>query len=136
MRDGFSCPECGTAIPAYAAINDAILAITGELALEPVLEKIVHAARELVHARYAALGVPDEEGGFDRFITSGMTSEQWKAIGPLPRTHGLLGATLLEPVSYRTPDVEDDPRFEGWPDHHPRMRSFMGIPIVARGEVV
>ena len=136
MRDGFSCPKCGTAIPAYAAINDAILAITGELALEPVLEKIVHAARELAHARYAALGVPDEEGGFDRFITSGMTSEQWKAIGPLPRTHGLLGATLLEPVSYRTPNVEDDPRFEGWPDHHPRMKSFMGIPIVARGEVV
>ena len=77
MRDGFSCPRCGTAIPAYAAINDAILAITGELALEPVLEKIVHAARELAHARFAALGVPDEEGGFDRFITSGMTSEQW-----------------------------------------------------------
>ena len=136
MRDGFSCPKCGATIPAYAAINDAILAITGELALEPVLEKIVHAARELAHARYAALGVPDEEGGFDRFITSGMTSEQWKAIGPLPRTHGLLGATLLEPVSYRTPNVEDDPRFEGWPDHHPRMKSFMGIPIVTRGEVV
>ena len=60
--DAFSCPNCGHAIPAYAAVNDAILAITGELALEPVLEKIVHAARELVHARYAALGVPDDEG--------------------------------------------------------------------------
>ena len=134
--NAFSCPTCGGAIPAYAAVNDAILAITGELSLEPVLEKIVYAARELVHARYAALGVPDEMGGFDRFITSGMTSQQWEAIGPLPRTHGLLGAMLLDPAPFRTPDIEVDSRFQGWPDHHPRMRSFMGIPIVARGEIV
>ena len=133
---GLSCPSCGLAIPAFAAVNDAILAITGELALEPVLEKIVHAARELVHARYAALGVPDDEEGFDRFITSGMTSQQWEAIGPLPKTHGLLGAMLLEPEPFRTPDIEIDPRFRGWPDHHPRMRSFMGIPIVSRGAIV
>ena len=59
-----------------------------------MLQKLVDAARELVDARYAALGVPDGEGGFAQFITSGMSDELIAAIGPLPRTHGLLGAML------------------------------------------
>ncbi|HEV7685433.1 MAG TPA: hypothetical protein VGQ80_02615, partial [Acidimicrobiia bacterium] len=76
---------------ALRVVTEAVLGLAGEPSLEPVLERLVHAVRDLVGARYAALGIPDEEGsGFDRFITSGMSDELIEAIGPLPRTHGLL----------------------------------------------
>ncbi len=118
-------------------MSDAVLAIAGERSVDTVLQRIVHTARELVDARYAALGVPDGEGNFARFITSGMTAEEVEAMGPLPRTHGLLGATLESEQSSRTPDIKRDPRFRGWwPSAHPQMGSFLGVPIVARGEVV
>ncbi len=122
---------------AFQAMSDAVLAIAAELSVEPVLQKLVHAARELAAARYAALGVPDGEGGFERFITSGMSDELVTAMGPLPRTHGLLGAMLEAATPYRTTDVRRDPRFRGgWPRAHPNMRSFLGIPISSRGEVI
>src|SRR5919199_360263 len=86
---------------------------------------------------YAALGIPDEDGtGFDRFITSGMTDEQIEAIGPLPRTHGLLAAMLTDPEPYRTDDIRADPRFEWWPEAHPRMKSFLGVPLLFKGDIV
>ena len=122
---------------ALRAVTDVVLALAGEPGLEPVLERLVHAVRELVGARYAALGIPDEEGtGFDRFITSGMTDEQIEAIGPLPRTHGLLAAMLTDPEPYRTDDIRADPRFEWWPEAHPRMRSFLGVPLLFKGDIV
>ena len=94
-------------------------------------------ARELAGARYAALGIPDGQGAFAQFITDGMSDELIAAMGPLPRTHGLLGAMLESPDPYRTPDIRQDPRFRGWwPRAHPQMRSFLGVPIVARGEVI
>ena len=118
-------------------MSDAVLAIAAELSLEPVLDKLVHAARDLVGARYAALGVPDEEGtGFSRFLTAGMSDEVVAAIGPLPRTHGLLGAMLSDATPYRTVDITADPRFWGWPPAHPSMRSFLGVPIVSKGDVI
>lgn len=95
------------------------------------------AARGLAGARYAAIGIPDDEGGFARFVTVGMSGSLVEAIGPLPRTHGLLAALLTDPRPYRTDDVEQDERFGGsWPDHHPRMRSFLGVPIMSGGEIV
>ena len=101
-------------------MSDAVLAIAGERSVETVLQRIVHSARELAQARYAALGVPDGEGNFAHFITSGMTEEEIAAMGPLPRTHGLLGATLESKQSYRTLDIKRDPRFRGWwPSAHP-----------------
>ena len=131
--------DAGT-VPASAAlraVTDAVLGLAGEPALEPVLERLVHAVRDLVGARYAALGIPDEDGtGFDRFITSGMTDEQIEAIGPLPRTHGLLAAMLTDPEPYRTDDIRADPRFEWWPEAHPRMRSFLGVPLLFKGDIV
>ena len=117
-------------------MSDAILSIAAELSLDAVLKKMVHSARHLADARYAALGVPDAEGGFDEFITSGMTSEQWDAIGPLPRNHGLLGAMLQTSEPFRIQNIQTDPRFQGWPDHHPHMKSFLGVPIVSKGEVI
>ncbi len=122
---------------ALQAVTDAVLGLAGEPSLEPVLERLVHAVRDLVGARYAALGIPDEDGtGFDRFITSGMTDEQIEAIGPLPRTHGLLAAMLTDPEPYRTDDIRADPRFEWWPEAHPRMRSFLGVPLLFKGDIV
>lgn len=119
------------------AMSEAVLAIAGERSVDTVLQRIVHTARELVGARYAALGVPDGEGKFAHFITSGMTEAEIEAMGPLPRTHGLLGAMLESDRSYRTADIKRDPRFRGWwPTAHPLMASFLGVPIVTRGEVV
>jgi len=114
-----------------------VLALAAEREVEPVLQRLVHAARELAGARYAALGVPDGEGAFARFITSGMSDELIAAMGPLPRTHGLLGAMLESPVPYRTPDIHRHERFRGWwPRAHPDMRSFLGVPIVSRGGIL
>ena len=122
---------------ALAAVTDAVRGIAGDLSLDTVLERLVHAARDLVDARYAALGTPDDDGGFDRFITAGMTDEEIESMGPLPRTHGLLGAMLTDPTPCRTEDITEDPRFRGWwPATHPLMRSFLGVPIVFKGDVI
>jgi signal transduction histidine kinase len=122
---------------ALQAMSDAVLAIAAELSVEAVLQRLVDAARELAGARYAAIGVPDGEGAFERFITSGMSDELVAAMGPLPRTHGLLGAMLESERPYRTLDIRRDPRFRGWwPRAHPQMRSFLGVPIVARGGII
>jgi signal transduction histidine kinase len=135
-RPAGSAGEAGSTA-ALAAVTDAVVGIAGDLSLDTVLERLVHAARELVDARYAALGTPDEDGGFDRFITAGMTDEEIESMGPLPRTHGLLGAMLTDPEPYRTDDITADPRFRGWwPSTHPLMRSFLGVPIVFKGDVI
>ena len=80
--------------------------------------------------------MPDGSGGFSHFITAGMSDELIAAIGRLPRTHGLLSAMLERPQPHRTSDISQDPRFEWWPAAHPRMTSFLGVPIVSAGEVV
>ena len=142
-RDPSSSRWCSGALRAYyhamdsaEALSDAVLAIAAEHAVEPVLQKLVDAARELAGARYAAIGVPDGDGGFGQFITSGMSDELIASLGELPRTHGLLGAMLESDVAQRATDIRRDPRFRGWwPDAHPSMSSFLGVPIVARGAV-
>jgi len=122
---------------ATEALSDAVLAIAAEHAVEPVLQKLVDAARELAGARYAAIGVPDGDGGFARFITSGMSDELIASLGELPRQHGLLGAMLESDAPQRTADIRRDPRFRGWwPAKHPSMSSFLGVPILSgRGAV-
>jgi signal transduction histidine kinase len=117
-------------------MSDAVLAISAELTVDAALQKMVDAARELVRARYAALGVPDGDGGFDQFITSGMSDAQIAAIGPLPRTHGLLGAMLEDARPFRSDDIKQDRRFVGWPQTHPVMTSFLGVPIVSKGQII
>jgi signal transduction histidine kinase len=122
---------------ALESMSEAVLALATEREVDPVLRRLVESARELAGARYAALGIPDGEGAFAQFITAGMSDELIAAMGPLPRTHGLLGAMLESPESYRTTDIRQDPRFRGWwPRAHPTMRSFLGVPIAARGEVI
>jgi signal transduction histidine kinase len=122
---------------ALEAMNEAVLAIAAERSVESVLQRIVAVARELAGARYAALGIPDGQGAFAQFITAGMTEAEVAAMGPLPRTHGLLGATLESEDSYRTADIKRDPRFRGWwPRAHPLMSSFLGVPIASRAGIV
>jgi signal transduction histidine kinase len=130
------CPTCGSAGPAFRAVSEVVHAIALERGLRPVLRRLADLARELVGARYAAIGIPDGEGGFATFIASGMTDKQWDAIGELPRQHGLLGAMLERPEPLRMADISQHERFEGWPEAHPNMRSFLGVPIVLREEVI
>jgi signal transduction histidine kinase len=123
--------------PALKAVSDAVLAVAAELSVDEVLQRLVDSARELAGARYAALGIPDSEGGFRRFLVSGMGDELIATMGPLPRTHGMLGAMLDASAPYRTQDIHLDSRFRGWwPREHPDMRSFLGVPIVAREGVI
>jgi signal transduction histidine kinase len=122
---------------AFEAMSDALLSVAAERSVASILQRLVHAARELAGARYAALGVPDDAGAFAEFITSGMSDKLIATMGPLPRTHGLLGAMLEAEQPYRTRDLHADPRFKGWwPRAHPDMRSFLGVPIVARSGVI
>ncbi|MFY9578096.1 MAG: GAF domain-containing sensor histidine kinase [Gaiellaceae bacterium] len=123
--------------PALKAVSDAVLAIGAQLSVEEVLQNLVHSARTLVDARYAALGIPDDDGGFSAFLTSGMSEKLMASLGPLPRTHGMLGAILESPAPFRNGDIHDDPRFQGWwPRGHPDMRSFLGVPIVSQEGVI
>ena len=121
---------------ALRRLLDVTLALAAERRTEPVLRVILDAARDLAGARYAALGVPDGAGGYSLFLTAGVDAATWAAIGALPRTHGLLGALLDCPRTIRLDDIRADPRFRGWPAAHPDMRSFLGVPIVAGGEVL
>ncbi|MDX3532455.1 GAF domain-containing sensor histidine kinase [Streptomyces sp. ID05-39B] len=119
-----------------AAVSSALLAMSRHLEVRDVLKTIVASARELLDAQYAALGVPDDHGGFAQFVVDGIGEEQWKAIGPLPRQHGILAAMLHEAKPERLADVRKDPRFEGWPSAHPEMSDFLGLPIRDGDEVI
>ncbi|MEU9591816.1 GAF domain-containing sensor histidine kinase [Streptomyces sp. NPDC048219] len=119
-----------------AAVSSALLAMSRHLEVRDVLKTIVASARELLDAQYAALGVPDDHGGFAQFVVDGVSDEQWKAIGPLPRQHGILAAMLHEARPERLADVRKDPRFEGWPSAHPDLADFLGLPIRDGDEVI
>lgn len=118
------------------AVSAALLAMSRHLEVRDVLKTIVASARELLDAQYAALGVPDDHGGFAQFVVDGISDAQWKAIGPLPRQHGILAAMLHEARPERLADVRKDPRFEGWPGAHPDMSDFLGLPIRDGDEVI
>ncbi|MGW1808763.1 GAF domain-containing sensor histidine kinase [Streptomyces sp. NPDC002078] len=119
-----------------AAVSAALLAMSRHLEVRDVLKTIVASARELLDAQYAALGVPDDHGGFAQFVVDGVSDEQWRAIGPLPRQHGILAAMLREAKAERLADVRKDPRFEGWPTAHPDLADFLGLPIRDGDEVI
>ena len=123
--------------PALRAVSDAVLAVAAQRSVEDVLQQLVDSARELAGARYAALGTPDGEGGFTRFLVAGMSDELIASLGPLPRRHGMLGVVLETTEPYLTEDIHGHPRFRGWwPSKHPDMRSFLGVPIVAPEGVI
>ncbi|GAC1479832.1 MAG: hypothetical protein NVS1B12_17430 [Acidimicrobiales bacterium] len=123
-----------------AAILDAISASVSAVGrTAPVadrLQRLVDLARAIGGARYAALGVAGPEGDFSHFVVSGMDDDLIARIGPLPRTHGLLAIVLAHGVTIRSDDIGTDPRFGWWPDAHPAMKAFIGVPVRAGGDVV
>jgi signal transduction histidine kinase len=121
---------------ALYALDRATRAIAGELDLDRVLQLNVDSVRELVSARYAALGIVRSDGMIERFITSGISNEHRARIGALPRGHGLLGTIIREGVSLRIPDIAIHPDTYGFPPEHPPMRSFLGVPVRVGGETV
>jgi signal transduction histidine kinase len=123
-------------VPALRRLLDVALALGAERRTEPAMRTVLEAARELSGARYAAIGVPDGDGGFALFLTSGVDAATWDRIGALPRTHGVLGALLCYPETIRLEDITRHPRFGWYPKHHPVMRSFLGVPISAGGRIL
>ncbi|HEY6592987.1 MAG TPA: GAF domain-containing protein [Asanoa sp.] len=109
--------------------------IISDLALPAVLRRIAEAARELVGARYAALGVISPAGGLAQFVHTGMPPETVEEIGHLPQGKGLLGALIEDPRPIRLDRIADDSRSSGFPPGHPPMNSFLGVPIRVRDEV-
>jgi signal transduction histidine kinase len=118
------------------ALDAATVAISQELSLERVLQIIVDSVRPLVGARYAALGIPDDRGILERFITSGISDDARRAIGHPPRGHGLLGKTIREDRPVRVGDIAQDRQSAGFPPHHPVMHSFLGVPVHVEGRVI
>jgi signal transduction histidine kinase len=110
-------------------VSQAVLSVTRQMPVRDVLQVIVRSARSLVGARYAALGVPDEGDSFAEFVVDGISDAEWRAIGPLPRRHGMLGVLLTEGKPERLADIRADPRFWGWPAAHPQMSHFIGMPV-------
>jgi signal transduction histidine kinase len=116
------------------ALVEAGMAITSELSLDALLQRLVEVAAELTAARYAALGVIDQSGSqLERFLTHGVDAETHAAIGDPPRGRGILGVLIQEARPLRLRDLKDDPRSVGFPPGHPPMHSFLGVPILLRG---
>ena len=110
------------------------IALSGELSLDALLQRLIEAAAELTGARYGALGVIDATGReLERFITHGIDPETHAAIGELPRGRGILGVLIHEARPLRLRDIADDSRSVGFPPHHPPMKTFLGVPVLLRG---
>lgn len=103
--------------------------------LEPVLERVIDAARELTGARYAALGVLDpRRERLERFLTAGIDDDTREMLGEPPSGHGVLGELIRNPAPLRLPDVGAHPRSYGFPIGHPPMETFLGVPVIVEGQ--
>ena len=119
------------------ALREASIALTTELDMGLVLQRVVDRSRSLVHTQYAALGVLDEQGQYiEQFITSGLDPAVRAQMGELPRGHGLLGALITEGKPIVIPEIGADPRSVGFPPNHPPMHSLLGVPIRSKGKVI
>ena len=118
------------------ALHRASLELVRDLSRNAVLERIVHLAREQAGASYAALGMVDKKGKLVKFIPVGMEDEQIKRMGHPPKGLGLIGALREEQTTIRVPDLQADPRSSGFPEHHPNMTSFLGVPIISSGRLL
>ncbi|MDQ4076457.1 MAG: GAF domain-containing protein, partial [Chloroflexota bacterium] len=118
------------------ALHEASIAITSSLALETVLQQVSDLSRKLLRARYAALGVFDEEGRIKQFITSGIDPHTRAAIGQLPQGLGLLGYLMRAGEPIRVDDIQAHPESVGFPPNHPPMKTLLGIPLLYKGELL
>jgi signal transduction histidine kinase/putative methionine-R-sulfoxide reductase with GAF domain len=117
------------------ALLEAGIALSSELSLDAVLQKIVEIAREVIGAEYVALGVVGEDGALTQFFFTGTDAETAERIGELPTGRGVLGMIVEQGKPLRLRNVSQHPQFSGFPAHHPPMKSFLGVPIVVRGKV-
>ncbi|MET8172244.1 sensor histidine kinase [Streptomyces clavifer] len=117
------------------SLLEAVLSVGRELELAQVLHRVVEEATVLVDAEYGALGVVGEDDRLAEFIPVGVSDEQWAAIGGLPVGHGLLGELIRHPKPLRLAELSEHPASYGFPPHHPRMHSFLGVPIRVGGQV-
>lgn len=120
----------------FELINSAAIAITGELELDVVLRRIVDLAREIVGAKYAALGMANAAGEIEHFIPSGVSEDEQRRIGHPPLGRGILGLLISERSTIRLADLRSHPASVGFPPWHPPMRTFLGVPITSRGRVL
>ncbi|MEO5709754.1 MAG: GAF domain-containing protein [Nocardioidaceae bacterium] len=128
--------DVGPTLPADArSLLDAVVAISSDLDLHSVLERIVVSACKMTGARYGALGVLGNSGDLVDFVTSGFTPEQHAAIGDLPRGKGILGLLIQEPRPLRLRTLQAHPASYGFPPGHPPMETFLGVPVRIRGTV-
>ncbi|MBK8618406.1 MAG: GAF domain-containing sensor histidine kinase [Anaerolineales bacterium] len=111
------------------ALHRASLELVKDVSLETLLERIASTACEQSNARYAALGVLDDEGGLKQFVTMGMSDKEIKRMAHPPVGLGLLGALMNTETPIRVPSIKDHPSSVGFPAHHPHMASFLGVPI-------
>lgn len=111
------------------ALNQAGLSLAADLETASVLQRIADLARDVAGAKYAALGIFNENGEVVQFLTSGITVEERARIGPLPRGRGLLGLLQDEPKAIRLRDLSQHAASVGFPKGHPSMKSFLGVPI-------
>ena len=118
-----------------AKLLEAGLALASELSTPAVLQRIVDLAAEITGARYGALGVLGTSGSLVDFITTGISPHERAAIGHLPVGRGILGVLIHDIRPLRLADIAGDPRSVGFPPNHPPMRSFLGAPVMARGQV-
>src|SRR6187397_1025146 len=123
------------AVRQLRALDEAVRGISGVLDIDRVVQLIAERVRDLAEAQYAAIGIVDADGAIERFITSGISLEERARIGDLPHGRGLLGLIIRESRAYRIPDIGAHPESYGFPPNHPPMRSFLGMPIHASGEV-
>lgn len=111
------------------ALHRASLGLVKDVSLETLLERIAATACEQAGARYAALGVLDENGKLEKFISVGMERDVVKRIAHPPVGRGLLGELMDTEDPLRVPVIQDHPKSVGFPKHHPKMNSFLGVPI-------
>ncbi|MGY2066003.1 GAF domain-containing protein [Blastococcus sp. SYSU DS0619] len=114
---------------------DAFLSVSTGLDLDATLRRIVEAATGLVDARYGALGVLGRDGGLAAFLHVGIDDDLAARMGSLPAGKGVLGQLITEPHPLRIADLREHPSSVGLPEHHPQMRTFLGVPVLVRGEV-
>jgi signal transduction histidine kinase len=116
------------------AVLDAAIAVTSELSLDAVLQRIVESAARLTGARYAALGVIDQSGtGLENFVTTGLDEDTVRRIGDPPHGRGILGVLIRDAEPLRLAEIASDPKSVGFPPNHPPMKSFLGVPVLLRG---
>ena len=119
-----------------AAINEASLALSSDLDLDSVLQRVVDLSCEVTDARYGALALLGEDGKIAEFLTSGMSQEERQRIGRLPEGEGLLGVVIRKGETLRIDRIIEHPDSSGFPPHHPPMTSFIGLPIIYEGRIV